>query len=110
MRVESQKQLQDYILSVRQNNRYAAEAYSFDLVDTTGEFPDMLLGSIPEVTSGVTASHIYSLMLTVEQKAEKYNLSLVGHCTDSASNALNALLKLATATQHLVKQDVHFLG
>ena len=30
MKVESQKQLQDYILSVRQNNRYAAEAYSFD--------------------------------------------------------------------------------
>ena len=88
IRVESQKQLQDYILSVRQNNRYAAEAYSFDLVDTTREFPDMLLGSIPEATSGVTASYIYCLMLTVEQKAEKYNLSLVGHCTDSVSNAL----------------------
>ena len=67
----------------------------------------MLLGSIPKATSRVTASHIYGLMLTVEQKAEKYK---VGHCTDSASNALNDLLKLATPTQHLVKQDVSFLG
>ena len=67
----------------------------------------MLLGSIPEATPGVTASHIYVLMHTVEQKAEKYK---VGHCTDSASNALNAWLKLATPTQHLVKQDVSFLG
>lgn len=99
-KVDSQKQLHDYILSVRENNRYAAEAYSFDLVDTTGKLPDMLLGSIPEATSGVTASHIYSLMLEVEQKAKLHNLSIVGHCTDSALNALNALLKLATPTQN----------
>ena len=49
---------------------------------TYGEVPDMLLGSIPEAT------HIYCVMLTVEHKVEKHNLSLVGHCTDSASNAL----------------------
>lgn len=98
------------ILSVRENNRYAAEAYSFDLVDTTGKLPDMLLESIPEATSGVTASHIYSLMLEVEQKAKLHNLSIVGHCTDSALNALNALLKLATPTQNLVEQGVSFLG
>ena len=58
MKVESHKQLQDYILSVRQNNRYTAKAYSFDLIHT-GELPEMLLiGSIPEATSAVTASHI----------------------------------------------------
>ena len=109
-RAESHKQIQDYVLSVRQSHRYAAEAYSFDLVDTTGKLPELLTGTIPEATSGVTTSHIYSMMLDVEQKAARYNLSLVGHCTDSASNSLNALLKLATPSQHLVDCGVSFLG
>jgi len=109
-KAESHKQIQDYVLSVRHNHRYAAEAYSFDLVDTTGKLPEILTGTIPEATSGVTASHIYSMMLNVEQKAAKYNLSLVGHCTDSASNSLNALLKLATPSQYLVDCGVSFLG
>lgn len=106
-RAESHKQIQDYVLSVRQNHRYAAEAYSFDLVDTTGKFPEILTGTIPEATSGVTASHIHSMMLI---EHTKYNLSLVGHCTDSASNSLNALLKLATPSQYLVDCGVSLFG
>lgn len=99
------------MLSVRREGRYAAEAYSFDLVDTSGKLLDLLTGSIPESTSGVTASHVYAMMLEVERRASRHSLSLVGHCTDSASNALNALLKLATPTEYLVDNlKVSFLG
>lgn len=58
----------------------------------------------------MTASHLYAIMLTVEQKACRHGLSLVGHCMDSASNALNALLLLATPTRYLVGQNISFLG
>jgi hypothetical protein len=61
----SWEQVQEY---VRKGRRYAAEAYSFDLVDTTGEVADLLVSSIPEATSGMTASHIFALMLEVEKK------------------------------------------
>ena len=104
IKAQSWEQVQEYVLSVRENSRYAAEAYSFDLVDTTGKTP------IPEATSGVTASHIYALMLEVERRAASLNVSLVGHCTDSTLNALNALLKLASPTECLVSQGIHFLG
>lgn len=108
---KSWEQVRDYVLSVRKHSKYAAEAYSFDLVDTTGRLPDLLIGSIPEATSGVTASHVYCLMLEVEKKAMKHDLSLTGHCTDSASNALNALLMLATPTRYLAKDlNVAYLG
>ena len=40
----------------------------------------MMLGSIPEATSGVTASHIYALMLEVEHKASVHGVTLIGHC------------------------------
>ena len=78
----------------------------------SGKLPDLLPGSIPKSTSGVTASHvIYSIMLEVEKKAIQHNLSLTGNCTDSASNALNALLMLATPTKYLVEEfDVTYLG
>ena len=109
-KAESWEQVQKYVLEVRAQSRYAAEAYSFDLVDTTGKLPDLLTGSIPEAISGVTASHIYALMLEVEHKASMHKLSLIGHCTDSASNALNALLKLATPSQYLTEQGISFLG
>ena len=107
---ESWKQVRDYILSVRSRAQYAAEAYSFDLVDTTGKLPDVLVGSIPESTSGVTASHIYAIMLEVEKRAMTHSLSLTGHCTDSASNSLKALLQLATPTDYLVELGVTYLG
>ena len=108
---KSWEQVHEYVLSVRRQRKYAAEAYSFDLVDTTGKLPDMLTGSIPEATSGVTATHIYCIMLEVEKKAIKHSLSLTGHCTDSASNSLNALITLATPTEHLVKElKVAYLG
>ena len=43
-------------------------------------------------------------------KGIQHNLSLTGHCTDSASNALNALLMLATPTKYLVEElDVTYL-
>ena len=107
----SWEQVRDYVLSVRRKRLYAAEAYSFDLVDTTGKLPDMLTGSIPEATSGVTASHVYSIMLEVEKIAMKHKLSLTGHCTDSAANTLNGLLILATPTKFLVeKLGVTYLG
>ena len=109
--IETWEKVQQYVLSVRREGRYAAEAYSFDLVDTSGKLPDLLTGSIPEPTSGVTASHVYAMMLEVERRASRHSLSLVGHCTDSASNALNALLKLATPTEYLVDNlKVSFLG
>ena len=92
---QSWEQVQEYVVSVRENSRYASEAYSFDLVDTTGKLSDILVGSIPEAISGVTASHIYALMLGVEKQAASHYVSLTGHCTDSSLNALNALLKLA---------------
>ena len=90
----SREQVQEYVFSVRAKGNYAAEAYSLDLVDTTGELPDIMLGSFPEATSGVTASHLYAVMLEVERKAAAHNVSLIGHCTDSASNSLDALIKL----------------
>jgi CTP synthase (UTP-ammonia lyase) len=88
------EQVQDYVLSVRASKRLAAEAYSFDFVDTTGKYSDMLIGSIPEATSGVTGEHIYSIMIEVEKQCAHYGVPLVGHCTDSASNALNALINI----------------
>ena len=110
VKATSWEQVLEYVLSVREGCRYAAEAYSFDLVDTTGKVADLLVGSIPEATSGVTASHIFALMLEVEKKAANYNVSLIGHCTDSALNALNALWKLATPTEYLFNRGIPFLG
>ena len=69
-----------------------------------------MLGSIPEATSGVTASHLYAVMLEDERKAAAHNVSLIGHCTDSASNSLNALIKLATPSGYLVAHKISFLG
>ena len=103
------EQVQQYVLSVRANKQYAAEAYSFDLIDTSGKLPDIMVGSIPEATSGVTASHILALMLEIEEKARKHNVPLIGHCTDSASNVLNALIKLASPGTYAC-ENVHFLG
>ena len=109
-KLESREQVQEHVLSVRAKSGYAAEAYSLDLVDTTGRSPDIMLGSFPEATSGVTASHLYAIMLKVECKAATHNVSLIGHCTDSASNSLNALLKLATTSCYLVQYIISFLG
>ena len=78
-------EVQKHILEVRQNNAYAAEAYSFNLSDTTGEFPDI---SIPESRTGVTGDCMLALMLEVEKLALKHNIPLTGHCTDSAANKL----------------------
>jgi len=108
--LESREQVQDYVLSVRSKRSYAAEAYSLDLVDTTGKSPDLMLGSFPEATSGATTSHVYAVMLKVECKVLTHNISLIGHCTDSASNSLNALVKLATPSHYLVQQKISFLG
>ena len=109
-KASSIEQVQEYMLTMRANGCYAAEAYSFDLVDTTGKLSDFLIGSFPEATCGVTSTHIYGLMLEVERKALTHILSLVGHCTDSASNALNALLKLSTPSPDLVEQGISYLG
>ena len=70
----------------------------------------MLTGSIPEATSGVTGEHIYSIMIEVEKQCAHYGVPLVGHCTDSASNALNALIKLASPTTFLCELSIKFVG
>ena len=64
-------------------------------------YPDLLIGSIPEAISGVTRDHILSLMLEIEKQCFEFNLPLIGHCTDSAANSLNVLIKL----QHQVKNS-----
>lgn len=46
VKVKLWEQVQDYVISVREGCRYAAEAYSFDLVDTTGKVADLLVGSL----------------------------------------------------------------
>ena len=48
------QQTQDHVLQVRNQGAYAAGAYSFNLSDTTGKLPDVLIGSIPESKTGVT--------------------------------------------------------
>ena len=107
------QQIQTYIYNVRKSRAYGAEAYSFNLSDTTNEYSDMLVGSFPEANSGVTAEHIFALMLEVEKYAIRYSLPLIGHCTDSAANALKALVTLATPstyTKHCPSTSVKFLG
>lgn len=89
-------QVQDYVLNVRLHNLYAPEAFSFNLSDTSGKLSDTLIGSIPEPQSGVTAECIFSMMMKVELMANTCHLPLVGHCTDSASNCLKALVLLAS--------------
>ena len=88
--------IQQYVPEVRRNNGYSAEAYSYNISDISGEYPDMLVGSIPEAKSGVTGSHIFVQMLEVESRAQQFELPLIGHCTDSAANALKSLAMLAT--------------
>jgi len=57
--MESVDQVTEYICNVRQKNPYAAEAYSFNITDTTGILSDMLVGFIPEAKKGVTGNHIF---------------------------------------------------
>ena len=110
VKVSNWELIQDYVLSVRASNRLASEAYSFDFVDTTGKYSDILIGSIPEAISGVTGDHIYSVMIEVEKQCAHYGVPLLGHCTDSASNALNALIRLASPTTFLSGLDIKFVG
>lgn len=77
--------------------------------DTSGKYPDVLTGSIPEAKSGVTGSHIFALMLEVEKRARKNKLPLIGHCTDSASNALKGLIMLASPSTY-EKFCIQFIG
>jgi len=97
--------------NVRQKKLYSAEAYSLNLSDTTGLLSDIIIGIIPEATKGVTGSHIFSLMMAVEKKALLYDLPLIGHSTDSASNSLKALIKNASPTTfEALEHPVRFLG
>ena len=90
-------ELNNYVLETRQNGAYASEAYSSD---TTGEYPDVLVRTIPESKSGVTGSHIMALMLEMEKRAFECKLPQVGHCTDSAANALSGLVKLSSPSTY----------
>ena len=75
------KQIKNYVMRVRHNKSYAPEAYSFNLADTSGKLPNVLIGSIPQAHSGITGSHVLAMMLTVEKHARVHNLQvpLVGH-------------------------------
>ena len=107
----SNEDIQRYIFNVCKQDQYAAEAYTFNFGDTTGEYPDVLVGSIPEAKSGVTGECILGLMLEVEKWVTKYDLPLVGHCTDSASNSLSGLMQQASpATYTCLDKTLHFIG
>jgi len=96
---------------VRSKGRYTAEAYTMDFVDTEGKFSDLVVGSIPEAKSGVTDLHIFAIMMTVKKHCSKLALSVIGHCTDSASNSLRALVTLATPRTYVhVSSNLKFLG
>jgi len=71
----------------------------------------MLIGSIPK--KGVTGQHIFGIMMEIEKHSKAYNLSLIGHCTDSANNSLNALIKLGTPKTYKnlhLNKDIKFIG
>ena len=104
-------ELSTYVNKVRLDKLYSADAYSLNLTDTTGLLSDIIIGIIPEATKGNTGCHIFSLMMEVEKRAAKYDLPLIGHCTDSASNALKALIKNASPnTYKNLQTDLKFLG
>ena len=73
----SMLEILQHILEVRQKNAYSAAAYSFNFSDTTGEYPDMSVGSISESKSGVTGDCILALMLQV--KKTSYGTQLDTH-------------------------------
>ena len=105
------EQIKNYVIKVRHNKSYAPEAYSFNLADTSGKLPDLLIGSIPQAHSGISWSHVLAMMLTVDKHARKHNLPLVGHCIDSASNALGGLLKLASPSTYAeAGLETEFIG
>ena len=39
-----------------------------------------------------------------------HSVSLIGHCIDSVSNSLNALIKLSTPSAYLIENKISFLG
>ena len=56
---------------------------------------------------------IIIIMVEVEKHTVKYDLPFVGYCTDSATNALNALIKLtspSTYSAHLPEKTIQFVG
>ena len=63
----STQEIQEHMLHVRKENAYAAEAYSFNFSDITGEYSDLLVGTIPEAKSGVCGDHILAMMFEVEK-------------------------------------------
>lgn len=102
--------IQHYVLDVRKRNAYASEAYSYNLSDTSGHYPDVLTGSIPEARSGVTGAHVLAQMMEVEKKSYSMKLPLIGHCTDSAANALKGLIMLASPSTFSQGIDIRYIG
>ena len=79
-----------------------------DFVDTTGKLSDFV---VPEAKSGVTGLHIFAAMITIGKFCNKFDLSLIGHCTDSASNFLRGLVTLGTPNTYVnASPNVKFLG
>lgn len=71
------------------SHRQAQRIRAKEAGNLTRHQPDILLGSFPEATKGITSSHVFSLMMTVEEMALKSNVSIFGHCTDSAAKVNN---------------------
>ena len=77
--MQDPKQVENYIITVRKNNQYAAEAYSLNLCDTTRSLDDVIIGCIQESKKGITGNHIFASMLEIEKQANWYHsLALVG--------------------------------
>uniref|UniRef100_A0A1X7U6J9 Uncharacterized protein n=1 Tax=Amphimedon queenslandica TaxID=400682 RepID=A0A1X7U6J9_AMPQE len=106
---EKELGIAQYVSMVRSAGKLAAEAYSVTAVDITGMKSDVLFGSIPEATKGVTASHIFSLMMSIEKNVAKYDIPVFGYCTDSAANSLGALEKLLLPNSYLQSLHIKYL-
>ena len=106
---KSMAEVQEFVLQVRKDEGYSAEAYSYNISDTSGEYPDVLIGSIPEAKSGVTGYHVLAQMIEVDKRAKLHKLPLIGHCTDSAANALKGLAMLAMPC-NFMGHGIEFIG
>ena len=65
------------------------------------------MGSIPEAPKSVSGSHIFALMMAIEEKASEKGLSLLGHCVDSTTNSL---AMLAIPDKNMQSLGVKYIG
>lgn len=111
LEADSLPNIQSYVLQVRKKMpMLVRHTHITFLTHQASTLMSCNTGSIPEAKSGVTGNHILAQMLEVEKRS--YNLPLIGHCTDSAANALKGLIMLAsphTFTKNLTT-EVKYIG